>query len=78
MPTYEFRCDTCGQVFEERRPLARAGEPAVCPADGGMAHRVFNAEAIHRAGFRARRPQRLESEPHPTDASGSPDGQPAP
>jgi putative FmdB family regulatory protein len=31
MPTYEFRCRTCDSVFEERRPMAEASDPAACP-----------------------------------------------
>jgi putative FmdB family regulatory protein len=32
MPTYEFRCRTCDSVFEERRPMSDASQPATCPA----------------------------------------------
>jgi putative FmdB family regulatory protein len=32
VPTYEFRCRTCGATFTEQRPMARSGEPADCPA----------------------------------------------
>jgi putative FmdB family regulatory protein len=31
MPTYEFRCRACGRTFEERRAMADADAPAVCP-----------------------------------------------
>ncbi|HUC06257.1 MAG TPA: FmdB family zinc ribbon protein [Acidimicrobiales bacterium] len=31
MPTYEFRCTTCDAVFDERRTMAAADEPARCP-----------------------------------------------
>lgn len=30
MPIYEFRCKECGEVFEERRPMSRADDKAVC------------------------------------------------
>jgi len=31
MPTYEFRCRTCDDSFEVRRPMSESGDPAVCP-----------------------------------------------
>ena len=31
MPLYDYRCRTCGTVFEERRPMAGADAPATCP-----------------------------------------------
>ena len=31
MPFYDFRCTTCGAVFDERRPMAEADAPASCP-----------------------------------------------
>lgn len=31
MPRYDFRCRSCGATFELRRPMAQAGDPAVCP-----------------------------------------------
>jgi putative FmdB family regulatory protein len=31
MPVYEFRCATCRVVFDERRAMADADNPARCP-----------------------------------------------
>jgi putative FmdB family regulatory protein len=31
MALYEFRCRTCDDVFEVRRPMSEAATPAVCP-----------------------------------------------
>lgn len=31
MPLYEYRCRTCGTVYEQRRPMADADAPATCP-----------------------------------------------
>ncbi|GAA2900131.1 zinc ribbon domain-containing protein [Streptosporangium fragile] len=31
MPRYDFRCRACGSTFEVSRPMAQAGEPALCP-----------------------------------------------
>ena len=30
MPLYEYRCRTCDESFELRRPMAEAGDPAPC------------------------------------------------
>lgn len=32
MPLYDFRCRTCGAVYEERRTMATADAPATCPS----------------------------------------------
>jgi putative FmdB family regulatory protein len=32
VPIYDVRCRACGETFEINRPMARADEPAVCPA----------------------------------------------
>lgn len=32
MALYEFRCRTCDEVFEVRRPMSEAGDPAACPS----------------------------------------------
>lgn len=31
MAVYEFRCRTCDDVFEARRPMSAADAPAACP-----------------------------------------------
>lgn len=31
MPLYEYRCRTCDERFELRRPMSESGDPAVCP-----------------------------------------------
>jgi putative FmdB family regulatory protein len=31
MPVYEFRCTTCHAIFDERRAMAEADQPAWCP-----------------------------------------------
>ena len=40
MPIYEFLCGECGSL-EERRSFEEAGNPAVCPACGTTAQRVY-------------------------------------
>jgi putative FmdB family regulatory protein len=32
MATYEYRCHTCEDVFELRRPMSESDAPAVCPS----------------------------------------------
>ncbi|HJQ72300.1 MAG TPA: zinc ribbon domain-containing protein [Actinomycetota bacterium] len=31
MPTYEYRCGSCGVTFESRRAIAHADAPIRCP-----------------------------------------------
>lgn len=32
MPLYDFRCRTCDETFEVRRPMAEADVPVMCPS----------------------------------------------
>jgi putative FmdB family regulatory protein len=32
VPLYEFRCRSCDDVFELRRPMSESAEPATCPS----------------------------------------------
>jgi len=32
MPLYEYRCHTCDDVFELRRPMSESSAPADCPS----------------------------------------------
>lgn len=54
MPLYAFRCDHCGP-FEERRPFARAHEPARCPVCDEVGHRVLTAPGLYRTSPGLRR-----------------------
>ncbi|WNV90116.1 zinc ribbon domain-containing protein [Umezawaea sp. Da 62-37] len=31
MPTYEFRCKSCGSTFDVNRSMAESSDPAMCP-----------------------------------------------
>lgn len=42
MPTYDYRCTSCGD-FSELRPMVRRDEPAACPTCGGTAARALVA-----------------------------------
>ena len=58
MPTYNFECEDCGHTFALARPMSQAGDPARCPKDNASAHRLYNANAVRRSGFRENHPQR--------------------
>ncbi|MFM8811575.1 MAG: zinc ribbon domain-containing protein [Actinobacteria bacterium] len=45
MPTYEFRCKTCDSVFEERRAMSQANDPATCPQGHDNAVRLLSVFA---------------------------------
>ncbi|TMJ29821.1 MAG: zinc ribbon domain-containing protein [Alphaproteobacteria bacterium] len=42
MPTYDYRCETCGRVFEARRSFSEDASSAACPDDGAAAVRLFS------------------------------------
>ena len=45
MPTYGFRCASCGE-FDLVRPMSAAADPAGCPDCGADAARVYGAPAL--------------------------------
>lgn len=45
MPLYEFKCRTCDDTFEVRRPMSEAGEPATCPQGHDGAVRLLSVFA---------------------------------
>jgi putative FmdB family regulatory protein len=42
MPLYEYRCRTCDEMFEVRRPMAESAAPASCPRGHGDAVRLLS------------------------------------
>ena len=50
MPTYEFRCATCETVFEDRRSMAAADDPATCPDGHVGAKRLLSVFAAISGG----------------------------
>ncbi len=40
MPLYEYRCGTCGNVFEAYRRLSEEEREETCPSCGGSASRL--------------------------------------
>ena len=45
MPVYEYRCRTCDEVFEARRPMSESSATATCPAGHGGAVRLLSVFA---------------------------------
>lgn len=45
MPLYEFKCRTCDDTFEVRRPMSEAGAPATCPQGHDGAVRLLSVFA---------------------------------
>ena len=45
MPTYQYRCGTCGR-FELVRPMAEVQASASCPGCGEVARRVFGLPGV--------------------------------
>jgi putative FmdB family regulatory protein len=45
MPLYEFKCRTCEDTFEVRRPMSEAGDPATCPQGHDGAVRLLSVFA---------------------------------
>ncbi|HWL44354.1 MAG TPA: zinc ribbon domain-containing protein [Ilumatobacter sp.] len=51
MAVYEYRCRTCDDTFEQRRPMTAAGDPAECPQ--GHTDTVRLLSMFARAGVAA-------------------------
>jgi len=45
VPLYEFRCRTCDDTFEVRRPMSEASDPATCPQGHDGAVRMLSVFA---------------------------------
>ena len=41
MPFYDFRCPTCEEAFEVRRPISESDQPVSCPKGHDGAIRVI-------------------------------------
>jgi putative FmdB family regulatory protein len=42
VPKYDFRCTSCGHLFELTRSFSQSDVPAACPHDGTSATRLFS------------------------------------
>jgi len=57
VPLYDVRCRACGTTFKINRPMARADEPATCPAGHDDTIRLLPTVAVTgRSGGVAPRP----------------------
>lgn len=56
MPIYDVRCRACGATFEVNRPMARADEPAPCPAGHADTVRLLPTVAVTGRAAAAARP----------------------
>ena len=56
MPLYEFRCRTCDDTFEVRRPMSQASDPAMCPQGHDDAVRLLSGFASVGGGNGAAAP----------------------
>ncbi len=43
MPFYDFRCPTCEEAFEVRRPISESDQPVSCPKGHEGAIRVITS-----------------------------------
>ena len=50
MPTYEFRCRSCGATFTEARPMSASGDPATCPDGHDDTVRLLGIASAGRSG----------------------------
>ncbi|MEN3583028.1 zinc ribbon domain-containing protein [Streptomyces sp. ZYX-F-203] len=46
MPRYDYRCRSCGDTFELRRPMAESASPATCPAGHGDTVKLLSTVAV--------------------------------
>lgn len=49
MPTYEFRCRTCGATFTESRPMSQSSSPATCPDGHDDTVRLLGVAGVMRS-----------------------------
>lgn len=48
MPIYEFKCNTCADIYEELVPMNTEGDRLACPSCGSVgARRLVSAFAAH-------------------------------
>ena len=56
VPLYEFRCTSCDDTFEVRRPMSQASDPVTCPSGHDGAVRLLSVFASVGAGAPAAAP----------------------
>ena len=50
LPTYEFRCRTCGSTFTESRPMSQSSTPATCPDGHDYTVRLLRVAGVMPSG----------------------------
>jgi putative FmdB family regulatory protein len=50
MPTYEYRCQTCGEVTALMAYLTEDYGPPPCTMCGGVTQRIWTATPVHFKG----------------------------
>ena len=69
MPLYDYRCDECHTVFEQRRAMADVDKVTVCPAcDSLLTTRLLSTVAVIGIGRLSEPPQTTTS--HQSHRSG--------
>jgi putative FmdB family regulatory protein len=46
MPTYRFKCNECGLVFEQKVPVTKLDQPVACPNGHLTTQRIFTVPVI--------------------------------
>jgi putative FmdB family regulatory protein len=68
VPLYEYRCFTCDDVFEKRRPMSESGAPADCPEGHHDTVRLLSVFAS--AGASGAQPAATSTAPRPAGGCG--------
>lgn len=50
MPTYDYRCSLCDELFEVTRPIGSATKEEPCPRCESPSKRVFSPVGVHFKG----------------------------
>lgn len=62
MPLYEYRCEECATVFEQRRSMAEVDRVAVCPTCASLlTWRIVSAAAVIGGSRSVETPQPADS-----------------
>lgn len=46
VPRYEYRCRSCGDTFEQTRPMSESAAPATCPQGHDDTVKLLSAVAV--------------------------------
>lgn len=68
MAAYDYRCTSCGEVFEVTRPMGSTAEET-CPACGADAKRVFGSVGV---AFKGSGFHNTDYRPRPAESASCP------